>query len=124
MLISSKHVEKFHDKDVEYNAWKRSGHRVGGKGFLTIDKRILDRYEDGIRIAKCGIVMIKDDITPEDIVEKLEFIACGVVICSEEKGHRRNRFKDVGMIMDNQQVNLGTFNKLVEGPDLGIRIQR
>ncbi|MGI6372098.1 MAG: hypothetical protein ACOX1R_02740 [Caldicoprobacterales bacterium] len=96
------------------------GHRVGGKGFMTIDKRILDRYEDGIRIGECGIVMIKDDITPEDIVEKLEFIACGVVICSEEqKGTVETVSKDVGMIMDNQQVNLGTFNKLVEGPDLG-----
>ena len=58
---------------------------MGAKGFMTIDKRILDRYEDGIRIGECGIVMIKDDITPEDIVEKLEFIACGVVICSEEQ---------------------------------------
>ena len=50
MLISSKLVEKFHDKDVEYNAMEEvKGHRVGGKGFMTIDKRILDRYEDGIR---------------------------------------------------------------------------
>jgi hypothetical protein len=121
VLISSKLVDKFHDKDVEYNAIEEvKGHRMGAKGFMTIDKRILDRYEDGIRIGECGIVMIKDDITPEDIVEKLEFIACGVVICSEEqKGTVETVSKDVGMIMDNQQVNLGTFNKLVEGPDLG-----
>ncbi|NLJ40951.1 MAG: hypothetical protein GX352_04990 [Clostridiales bacterium] len=117
LFISSKLVEKLHDLDVEYNDLEETkGHRMGDRAFLTIDKRKLDKYADGIGVFDCGIVSIKDDITPEEIEEKLEFVDCGVINCNEDqKSAIETVSKDVGMISDNQNGKLGTLKGLMGG---------
>lgn len=121
VFISSRLVDKFHDIDVEYNAIEETkGHRMGDRAFLTIDKRKLDKYADGIRVFDCGIVNIKDDIDSDEIEEKLEFVDCGVINCSEDqKSAVETVSKGVGMITDSQKGKLDTLKGLMGGLGMG-----
>lgn len=121
IFISNKLAGKLHNIDVEYKAIEETkGHRIVDKAFLTIDKRKLDKYVDGIGVFDCGIVNIKDDVTPEEIEEKLEFVDCGVINCNEDqKSAVETVAKDVGMITDNSKGKLGTLKGLMGGLGLG-----
>src|SRR5699024_996997 len=86
--------------------------------FLTIDKRILNKHGEGMRIYDCGIGNIKEDISPEEIEEGLQFIACGVINCSEEqKSAVESVSKDIGLINDSPMGKMDDVKGLLGGSD-------
>ncbi len=102
VLITEKLVDKFNSLDAEYEKMQMiKGIILEDKGILTIDKRMLTKYADGVTIIDCGIVNIKEDITPEEIEEKLQFIDCGCIFCNpEQKSAIEVISEGVGMIND------------------------
>lgn len=102
IFINEKFIDKLSTINPEYNDIEIiKGASIGDKPYLTIDKRKLNKYPEGLRVFDCGIVNIKEDIDPDEIEEKLEFVDCGVINCSEEqKSAVEIVSKDVGMITD------------------------
>lgn len=117
VFINEKFIDRFHNINPEYNDIEAiKGASIGDKAFLTIDKRKLNKYTEGVRVFDCGIVNIKDDINPDEIEEKLEFVDCGVINCSQEqKSAIETVSKDVGMITDSQKGTMGSFKDLLGG---------
>ncbi|NLY46699.1 MAG: hypothetical protein GX053_12060, partial [Tissierella sp.] len=63
VFIYENFIEKFHNISPEYNDIQEvKGASIGDKAFLTIDKRKLNKYKEGVRVFDCGIVNVKDDI--------------------------------------------------------------
>lgn len=115
VLIINKLVNTFYDKCLEYNSIKIVKEVIlGDKAFVTIDKAIIEKHGGGITVADCGVVNIKDDIRPEEIEDKLQFIDCGVINCSpDQKSSIELVSEDVGFINDNDK--LGGLKDMVGG---------
>lgn len=120
VLIINKLINNFYDKSLEYNSIKIiKGTILKDKAFATIDKRIIEKQEEGITIADCGVVNLKNDINSEEIEEKLQFINCGVINCSpEQKSSVELVSEDVGFINDNDIGKLDGFKEMVKGSGL------
>ncbi len=117
VYIYDKFIDRFHNIDPEYNDIEQvKGASIGDRPFLTIDKRKLDKYIEGVRVYDCGIVNIKDDIDPDEIEEKFEFVDCGVINCSEEqKSAIESVSKNVGLITGSQNGKMDMFKDLLGG---------
>lgn len=117
VFINDKLDESFHRINPQYNDIEIvKGIVMGDKAFLTLDKRKVDKYKEGIRVVDCGIVNIKSDIDPDIIEERLQFIDCGVINCSEEqKTAVETVSKDVGMVKSGQNGKMDTFKDLLSG---------
>ncbi|NLY45406.1 MAG: hypothetical protein GX053_05395, partial [Tissierella sp.] len=117
VYIYGKFIDKFHNIDPEYNNIEEvKGASIVDKAFLTIDKRKLGKYAEGVRVFDCGIVNVKDDIDTDEIEEKLEFVGCGVINCSEEqKSAIESVSKDVGLITASQKGKIDMFKDLLGG---------
>lgn len=117
VYISDVLVEKFYNIDPEYNDMEIvKGTSIGEKAFFTIDQRILSKYPEGIRVYDCGVINIKDDISPAEIEVKLQFIDCGVINCNEEqKSAIESVSKDVGLITDSPKSKIAGLKDLLSG---------
>ncbi len=117
VFISNNLSQKFLSLNPEYDDLEETkGYSIGDKPFLTVDRRKLEKHEDGLRVFDCGIVNIKEEISPEEIEQKLELVDCGVVNCSEEqKSAVEMVSKDVGLISDGKKGKLGLLKDLFGG---------
>lgn len=117
VFTSSNLTQKFLSLNPEYGDLEEiKGYSIGDKAFLTVDRRKLEKNEDGLRVFDCGVVNIKEDISPDEIEEKLEIVDCGVVNCSEEqKSAVEMVSKDVGLISDGQKGKLGLLKDIFGG---------
>lgn len=83
-------LEKLTDKLYEINSEYHDIVNIKGKimndrPLITIDSRMLKKHDDGITVQDCATVNIKDDVSPDEIEEKLQFIDCAYINCSEEQ---------------------------------------
>lgn len=117
VVINASLVDKFHKIDPEYNDMEIvKGTGIGDRGFLTVDRRMLDKYREGVRVYDCGVVTIKDDISPEEIEDSLQFMDCGIINCREEqKSAVESVSKDVGLITDSPKDKKGSLKDLLGG---------
>lgn len=58
---------------------------IDDKPSVSIDKNILEKNPDGITVCDCAMVSLSEDIPPEIIQERLQFIDCAMVKCSLEQ---------------------------------------
>jgi hypothetical protein len=116
VLIVGNLLDKFNMIDSEYESIRTiKGTILEDKGILSINKRMLENSEYGITVSDCGVVKLKDDITPEDIEEKLQFIDCGCVFCNEEQRSAIELVsEDVGQINDSDNKS-GFLNGMIDG---------
>ncbi|NLY18822.1 MAG: hypothetical protein GX045_07715 [Clostridiaceae bacterium] len=119
VLIVENLMDKLNAIDAEYENIKTiKGTLIEDKGILSIDKRMLESNEHGITVSDCGVVKLKDDITPEDIEKKLQFTDCGCIFCNEEqKSSVELVSEDVGQIVDNNNES-GFLKGIIGGSDL------
>lgn len=110
VFIAEKLEEKFYDLDLEYNDVKTiKGIIMGDKASLTLDQHTVSKHQEGITIQDCGMVYLKEDITADAIEEKLQFIDCGCIFCSEnQKSAVESVSEDVGVI----EHKVGGFGNL------------
>ena len=66
--------------------------------YLT-DIHVLGKYPKGVRVEDCAKVTLSEDLSAEDIMEKLHIVDCAMVICTKEQEEAVNMIaEDVAMI--------------------------
>ena len=66
---------------------------------VKIGAAILKKYPSGVQVKDCAKVTLSEDLSTEDIMEKLHIKACALVICTKEQEEAVNMIaEDVAMI--------------------------
>ena len=66
---------------------------------IRIGAAVLGKYPNGVRVEDCAKVSISEDLSAEDIMEKLHIEDCALVVCSKEQEEAVNMIsEDVAMI--------------------------
>ncbi len=77
---------EFSKLDVTYDNIKlKKGRDIVGQVKVRIDKALLDASPDGISVTGVTAVTLSKDITPEEIIEKLDFTGIAKIKCTEEQ---------------------------------------
>ena len=116
VFIANKLVDKFNEVDAEYTNIKIiKGFIIEDKANVTIDKRKINKHEDGITVLDCGMVYIKDDISADEIEEKLQFMDCGLIFCHEDQKYAVELVsEDVGHIDDSGKGKLAGIGEILK----------
>lgn len=86
VLIVEKLMDRFQKLNLEYDKIKIiKGKILEDKIDVNIDKCMIIKNEDGITVSDCAMVHLYEDITPDEIEEKLKFIDCGCIFCYPEQ---------------------------------------
>jgi hypothetical protein len=116
VLITDKLKDKFIAINPEYKEIKTiKGFIMEDKAKVIIDKRMLDKQEEGITVLDCGVVFIKGDVTSDEIEKKLQFIDCGYINCNEEQKYAVELVSDdVGYINSNEKGSQGGLGDMLD----------
>ena len=72
---------------------------LSDRPMLKVGAAVLKKYPHGIRIEDCAKVTLSEDLSPEDIMEKLKISDCALVICTKEQEEAVHMIaEDVAMI--------------------------
>ena len=72
---------------------------LSDRPILKVGAAVLKKYPHGVRIEDCAKVTLSEELSPEDIMEKLHISDCALVICSKEQEEAVNLIaEDVAMI--------------------------
>lgn len=58
---------------------------LADRPFVRIGPSILRKYPSGVRVADCAKVTISAELSPEEIMEKLQIADCALVVCTKEQ---------------------------------------
>ena len=108
--------DKFHDMDSEYDDVKTiKGFVLGDKPMVSIDSRLISKHKDGITIQDCAAVNIKEDVSPEEIEENLQFIDCASIFCNQEQRSAvESVAEDVAFIDDSGKSKAGGLKAIFD----------
>ena len=66
---------------------------------VKVGAAVLGKYPKGVRVEDCAKVTLAEDLSAEDIMEKLHIVDCAMVICTKEQEEAVNMIaEDVAMI--------------------------
>lgn len=66
---------------------------------VKVGASVLGKYPKGVRVEDCAKVILSEDLSAEDIMEKLHIVDCAMVICSKEQEEAVNMIAEhVAMI--------------------------
>ena len=66
---------------------------------VKVGASMLGKYPKGLRVEDCAKVTLSEDLSAEDIMEKLHIVDCAMVICTKEQEEAVNMIaEDVAMI--------------------------
>ena len=68
--------------------------RITDRPMVKVNAAVLEKYPKGVRVEDCAKVTLSEDLSAEDIIEKLHIVDCAMVICSKEQEEA------VGMIVE------------------------
>ena len=68
--------------------------RITDRPMVKVGAAVLEKYPKGVRVEDCAKVTLSEDLSAEDIMEKLHIVDCAMVICSKEQEEA------VGMIVE------------------------
>lgn len=86
IYIKKQFVEDLKNIDVEYDALSiESGRKIENKPSVTLDNTLFTHSPDGIHVLNTANVNIKDDISPDTILNSLKIENCAMVFCNEEQ---------------------------------------
>ena len=97
---------------------------ITDRPMVKIGSAMLGKYPSGVRVEDCAKVTLSEDLTSEDILEKLHIEDCAVVVCTKEQEEAVNMIaEDVAMIRisgqdeeeDDQDGSVGGMLKGVLG---------
>jgi hypothetical protein len=108
VITAKKYKDIILKKDIEFKElWPVNGTFIKDRGILHLDKRTVEKSEEGITVLNCGVVYLAGDITPDEIEAKLEFIGCGAVCCqAEQRGAVELVSQNIGVITDSGKDKL------------------
>lgn len=74
------------------------------RAIVKVGADVLKKYPKGVRIEDCFKVTLFEDLSAEDIMEKLHIVDCTIVICTKEQEAAVNMIaEDVAMIKVSEQ---------------------
>ena len=77
---------------------------------------VLKKYPHGVRIEDCAKVTLSEDLSPEDIMEKLHVSDCAMIVCTKEQEEAVNMIaEDVAMIRIAGQDQEDSEDGMVDG---------
>ena len=93
---------------------------LSDRPMLKVGASVLKKYPHGVRIEDCAKVTLAEDLTPEDIMEKLHISDCAVVVCTKEQEEAVNMIaEDVAMVrisgQDEEEEREGSAGGLLKG---------
>ena len=66
---------------------------------VKVGAAVLGKYPKGVRVEDCAKVTLSEDLSAEDILEKLHIVDCAMVICTKEQEEAVNMIaEDVARI--------------------------
>lgn len=66
---------------------------------VKVGAAVLGKYPTGVRVEDCAKVTLSEDLSTEDIMDKLHIVDCAMVICTKEQEEAVNMIaEDVAMI--------------------------
>lgn len=81
---------------------------LSDRPMLKVGPAVLKKYPGGVRIEDCAKVMISEELTPEEIMDKLRISDCALVVCSREQEEAVNMIaEDVAMVRVSGQEQEG-----------------
>lgn len=73
--------------------------RITDRPMVKVNAAVLEKYPKGVRVEDCAKVTLSEDLSAEDIMEKLHIVDCAMVICSKEQEEAVGMIaEDVAMI--------------------------
>ena len=73
--------------------------RITDRPMVKVNAAVLEKYPKGVRVEDCAKVTLSEDLSAEDIIEKLHIVDCAMVICSKEQEEAVDMIaEDVAMI--------------------------
>ena len=89
---------------------------ISDRPMLKVGATVLKKYPHGVRIEDCAKVTLSDDLSPEDIMEKLHISDCAMVVCTKEQEEAVNMIaEDVAMIKIAGQDQEDNADGMVDG---------
>ncbi len=93
---------------------------LSDRPMLKVGAAVLKKYPHGVRIEDCAKVTLSEELSPEDIMEKLKISDCAVVVCSKGQEEAVNLIaEDVAMIrisgQEPEDGGDGTFGDMLGG---------
>ncbi len=102
LYLLKKQAAAFEQEKVECrNIVITKGRRICNKAMVKVDQALLDACPDGLEIANCGGLTVKEDAQPAAILEKLIVRNCGYLSCRpEQRSALELVVENVGIIHD------------------------
>lgn len=89
---------------------------IADRPMVKIGAAMCKRYPKGVTVEDCAKVTLAEDISPEDILEKLHIADCAVVVCTKEQEEAVHMIaEDVAMIRVPGQESPDTEDGILEG---------
>ena len=89
---------------------------LSDRPMLKVGASVLKKYPHGVRIEDCAKVTLSEDLSPEDIMEKMKISDCAVVVCMKEQEEAVNMIaEDVAMIKIAGQDQEDSGDGMVDG---------
>ena len=83
---------------------------------IKVGTAVLKQYPKGVRITECAKVTLSEDLSAEDILEKLHIEECAIVVCSKEQEEAAHMIsKEVGTIQVSRQASEDEEDGMVNG---------
>lgn len=121
VFLLSSQAESFCSLDAEYkNLVIVKGKMVKNILLFTVDRKMLELAEEGVMVKNCARLNIKEEVSPEMILEKLQIANCASVQCSpEQKSAVQMVGEHIANISDGETQGeargiLGTLKNLAE----------
>lgn len=113
-------VEAFEDVNAHFEelvVLKKSGKLIQDQVKASVDKGLLEKFDDGIAVTDCAFLKIAPDVPPELILERLHVSDCGIVHCTPEQEAAVSAVcNDVGHVETDEKAKLaGGIRDMAKG---------
>ena len=89
---------------------------ISERPMVKVGTAVLKQYPKGVRITECAKVTLSEDLSAEDILEKLHIEECAIVVCSKEQEEAAHMIsKEVGTIQVSRQASEDEEDGMVNG---------
>ena len=86
VVLKKEQLEVFEKISAEYDEIEIiKGRQLKNQVSVQISKKLMDHSPEGISIKNVANLRIEEDVTVEDILDKLQIVNCANVYCSEEQ---------------------------------------
>lgn len=124
MFLEEKQMEVLKQKDVSYKGVEIiKGEVIWKKGKASLDSKMISRSVDGVSMIGCGMVRIEEDVSNDEILEKVCLVNCGIVKCSQtQRGAVEMVERGVGLIQSRENEEVEEKKEETKAMETGVQV--